>query len=810
MKTNLSPIAITAIVILLLPWLLASGQEKISESVEVVNVEIVARVFANGRSLGGLKKEDFVLYENGVKTDINGFREVRQRMKAIPPPQPESESEAPALRPGRLFILYFWLFEPQVQWAEALDHFFSQVWRPGDRVILAYGDEKFDFQDSPGRDAAMSSFTKRFNEHLIGQRHRRERMIAELELTGQDFTDRLKQVQLKEAASGHLAACFMDLRARYLSYLTEFRWQYLNANEAKLASFVESLRGIDAEKWVLVFSQREAPPMYRPDGKLAETAGKFGLAGEMGELFTEAERRFRTPRDLPSYIARFRSGVISARATFHLLLLDSKEKNNLNSEYVTRLEGTSNWEALCRDMSRDSGGTVVDSGDLRQAMEQVAEKEDIHYVMTFAPAEGGDAGRRLKLEVNQPGMRVVFADRIKVRETFPLSIGAVRFREPVLELDLAGYQLLYANERLAGRVALEILARGPGDGVMEWNRELDLTGERVTVSLRLGLPAPGRYNLNVGLTDLNSGRRARAEEEIEVSAGAPATVAATARGRAPAHSASGLRLLDALEKAGHYCEKLKRSAFRFVCDEQVQEALLVRDPMRRGLDRQINRWVYDYQIVGREQTLHEKRTLLRENARTTREEDAAPKTRVVSLYGFFMPVTFLARENRDKFDYRLSGDEKIGKRRCLVVEATPRQGDPDVQGATRLWIDRWDGSVLKIELATPAIRGIEALRDTARRMGARLEVRDLHWYGVEKGGVRFPSATLFRELYKFDKSPAFRDTYRWTREGDVYRVPGSRPPVITREYHELELSRIDIEYKNYRFFEVSTELEIRE
>ncbi len=803
----------------LMAFISLPAQEPINESVQVVNIEVIARVFAKGRAVGGLKKEEFTLLEDGKPVPINGFWEERQRMREKPVAA-TAPAIAAAARPGRLFVLYFWIYEPEVRWAEALDYFFSEIWRPGDRVLLCYGDKSVEIRDAARRDAGIAEFVRGFNGYLRAQVLERERLVRELDAiaedyetacggpppggTGSDLTMN-PDTERNSAASMKSLADFNSLRMRYKSYLTQLRWAYLNVNEAPVLRFADSLRGIDAEKWVLVFSQREALPAFRPDGKVARLAVATGVAKEAKALFEDAERQFRMPLELQPYIQTFRSQAITARATFHLLLLSSKRSDDLGSDTVARVQGTSNWEVVCRDFSRDTGGEVADADRMRKALERVAAKEDVRYMLTYVPGTG-DEERRLTLKVNRPGMQIVYARRARVAEEFPLSVDSVRFSAPYLEVDLSGYRRTFDGGALAGRVELSVATRDEKGGEQRWKSELRLLPERATISLQLRPAMGGRQHLIVKARDASTGKQARLESTIEATPPAAEQTRAEARKRKlPAPMT--VQFLDALARAGAYCEKLKASAFRFVCDEHVQEARLERNPLSRNTQRLLNSWIYDYQITGAGQRISEQRTLLNENGHAMRAENAAPRTRIATLYGVLLPITYLAGENRSRYDYAAAEGERVGGRDCVVVDATPKPGNGG-EGGARLWIDREDGSVLKIELETSAVKGFEALRDTATRMGARLEIRDVHEYGTVKEGLRFPSKTLFRELYVFDRNaPAFK-AESYDALGEFATPKGSS--ISAHSNREMELTRIDIDYRNYRFFEVKTILEIRE
>jgi hypothetical protein len=69
-------------------------QEQQQEYVQVVNVEMILRVLKDGSPVGGLKKNDFALYEDGEKSEINGFFEIHRRIA----PADKSQQQPPMSR----------------------------------------------------------------------------------------------------------------------------------------------------------------------------------------------------------------------------------------------------------------------------------------------------------------------------------------------------------------------------------------------------------------------------------------------------------------------------------------------------------------------------------------------------------------------------------------------------------------------------------------------------------------------------------------------------------------------------------------
>ena len=85
---------------------LFTQQEIEREYVQVLNIEMLVRVMKDGRPLAGLKKEEFSLFENGRKQDVNGFIEVH---RSITPTETKAEAKVEEKKesPGRLFPALF-------------------------------------------------------------------------------------------------------------------------------------------------------------------------------------------------------------------------------------------------------------------------------------------------------------------------------------------------------------------------------------------------------------------------------------------------------------------------------------------------------------------------------------------------------------------------------------------------------------------------------------------------------------------------------------------------------------------------------
>ena len=216
-----------------------------------------------------------------------------------------------------------------------------------------------------------------------------------------------------------------------------------------------------------------------------------------------------------------------------------------------------------------------------------------------------------------------------------------------------------------------------------------------------------------------------------------------------------------LKRCAEYCERLSNSALHFVCIETIEEDLYHGLSGRptvstsggaisvRGGAQQIefNKYVYDYQLIKKSEKIEESRTLLKENGKKKHEENAPLKTkRFYSKRSVYGPVGFLGKEQQNKFAYKIIEEQTIKKRKTYVIEVIPKiniEGNPNFG---KVWVDKEDFSVLKIEIKQESLAGFEKLQQESKEQKMSPHITTTHDYFIEKNGIRFPSKTVCTEL----------------------------------------------------------------
>ncbi|MCU0237606.1 MAG: hypothetical protein MUC72_11055 [Acidobacteria bacterium] len=778
MKKTVAGAAVFAILVLF-NGLFFAQQEIEREYVQVLNIEMLVRVMKDGRPLAGLKKGDFTLLENGRKQDINGFVEVHRSIApAAAKEKPLAEQKQP---PGRLFLLFFWISESSLRADEALDYFFKDIYRENDRVILADQRRFLEIKNAAEKEKTVAEFKAGVAElsRDLGWEKKRFRMQIEANL--QDYIDCLK-MQRKDGASPRCDPNMVIVR--YEQQLREYRLQQQKPNVERLEAMIRALEAVDADKWALVFFQHDALPLFDTERM---KSGNISFGGVIDTL-EKLNRDILLPLEHLPIADALRTRFIQANTQFHLLLLDSRQapvssEADTRFNFINPLPVFSNWEETFRQITAATGGEIMDGNRMKEALVEVANREDVYYVLTYAPADGESRERRIDLRVKGEGVKVIHGRRVEMENLPQVKLATIEPAPGKVRLELRDLYMIGQGEQRSGLVRVTLSAAGAGEKpqIMVQDMEVATTGG---IEIPIKDLEPGRYQLAVRVVDSLTGLEAQDESVLDI----PGQ-------EMPAEMTALLKL------AADYSERLRHAAFRFICRETVNEDVLVRDVMDRSSHKRVRTsWLYDYQVVVRDGKVTEDRVLLRKNKTKKRVENAALETRFRSLYSAFLPATLFAADKQPAFFYRLEKHEKMYGRPVARLAVTPRPGHEET-GAGTAWVDEETGAVLKIDLAQRAIKGIEAMEQRAKQSGARLLVSDVHYYGIERDGVWLPSSTTISEYYVISVSEV-RDASRLAERG-TWSPPARM--LSSSGKRQIELSRTWVEYADFKFFVVDVQ-----
>ena len=239
------------------------------------------------------------------------------------------------------------------------------------------------------------------------------------------------------------------------------------------------------------------------------------------------------------------------------------------------------------------------------------------------------------------------------------------------------------------------------------------------------------------------------------------------RSGAPAQQSpeSGERLAQLLGRAKAYCLKLERAALDFTCIEKIEEKtyrLPELDPDavldnfgRVGYSYSVPRmayyarnYVYDYQFVRKGDRRIERRTLIEEDGRKKKEDDATLATQNIRVQNaLFGPVGLVGDVAQARHDYKIVGEERLDGRKVLVIESFPRLSPDRLHCFGRIWVREDDGCAVKISWDQTSVGNFEIIQAKARELDASPQLTSITEYGLEKNGLRFPSKDTTEEAY---------------------------------------------------------------
>ncbi len=219
-----------------------------------------------------------------------------------------------------------------------------------------------------------------------------------------------------------------------------------------------------------------------------------------------------------------------------------------------------------------------------------------------------------------------------------------------------------------------------------------------------------------------------------------------------------------LEKCAEYCERVKSIAMFYVCQEEIKDKTnfyRTTDTLRTtpygiteivpGKSLKLKRtrkssYLYNYQLINKEEELQEQRTLLKKNNRKKNIKNAELEIRFNAKYLVYGPVGFLSQYWQNFFSYKIIGQESLGEIQATIIRATPKPNNKDNWNFAKIWINERDRSILQIEWGSGSIDDFGGKNIASMSGDFRTDTIVRATYLIEKNGVRFPSRQLIQEF----------------------------------------------------------------
>ncbi len=384
-----------------------SAQEKehepIVEEVTVTNVEVPVRVLYKGTPVTDLTKDDFTIYENKKKMNINGFFQKRKTVKVTGTTEVIRESKP--VKP-RTFVLVFSITDFNEHLVKAVDHLFENILRTNDRLLLLANDKTLEYPNLEKKEAIKSQLMAELKEQSQRARHRLLKYINQVEthLNMQDFKEAIglsggggQKKDLKDRIQPIVS--FLE---RYLITWIDYRNKYLTPRVDRFYYFSRYLEGLKGDKWVFSFYQFDLFPKICMTSQIMDRlrllasnliesreAGASSIGKRMNTFLNQLLVELNVNKTFP--VEEVSKLFYKVDATFHSFFIKSLMKSGLDDlEYQ---EVASDIERTLKEITDITGGQNITSNNLVESIETVSELEDVYYILTYAPKDPKKAGK---------------------------------------------------------------------------------------------------------------------------------------------------------------------------------------------------------------------------------------------------------------------------------------------------------------------------------------------------------------------------------------------------------------------------------
>lgn len=460
------------LIFLLFFSLFTQEQKKITETVHVRNIEIPVRVFKGTQLVGGLKKKDFILYVNGKKKKINGFFEIRKKLEVNTPNIPSQEIKN--IKRPRFFTLIFNINDYHQELKSLIEFFLTNIIRPNDRIMAITNHYIFP-------EWVVESPEKTKNEIIDIIKKERKRVKFEMlrfqsELKAE--ASLLKSRMADKEGQDNPDMIFRHFFLIYQFVLEDIKNNCLNLPLEEYVKIAEYMRAQEGDKWVLNFYQIGHLPLLDSFGQVSKILTSLmdtttGGGGSLRFSSDNAGNLAKAAKNVKSvyfdFLQQLRQvdhiliediskSFLNSGATFHTLLL--KPINPGFSDDFKYEPVNTDSESILRSLSRMTGGSITRSNRMNDFINDITEKEDIIYYLTFIPGLSKKKYLNVKIKVKDGEYTISYDDHKRLN----------MYKRVMKELDLNKSDLeiksiSYNNDHLTVKLSNIIMADYEGKRV---------------------------------------------------------------------------------------------------------------------------------------------------------------------------------------------------------------------------------------------------------------------------------------------------------------------------------------------------------
>lgn len=528
-----------------------SKQKRLLEEVQVTNALVTVRVFHKGKPVDNLQKNHFKIFENGKLRNVNSAYMKRKQLKTGPRGQNAPGTE---VRLPRLFVLVFNISDYRLNIFPAVQRFFNEIVRPGDRLIVM--SNRFFLKDHKIYDPAAEK--RRIIKIIEIEMKYAKGTVNEIEKTVNSFIDEYNDlIAIKNARAaletgtannsqqsqnnsaqpddsdpdGLEQTAIKQFVAKYCTYVVEVKNSFLKIPLQDYIELAEYLKEQKLEKWVLNFYQIPRFPQPDFNTDFERKIRQYGHSMDVLNALVESQ-------NLP--INAISRAFVNSGATFNTVLMKYQGEafENLASQ-MSYSPLSNDSESILRRISKLTGGTVMRTNNLDSFYEKVSAKEDIYYVLAYNTQKSNAGKKKVRVQVwdnTQRNYKVLYDNKKRTRayrKAEKKIMAAKQDENPVIRLNHVIYgggilRLMVSNYKMNRqvppnntappgnfRVRLQILNQR--SRVVSYKEKAIETAEnQVFVGIKLNELTAGHYDAIVMVEDILTGEQDLAIQEVVI------------------------------------------------------------------------------------------------------------------------------------------------------------------------------------------------------------------------------------------------------------------------------------------------------
>ena len=379
--------------------------------VRVTNVDVIV-TGRDGKPITGLKKEDFEIFENGVKKEISNFLELRGgpaaalTSEAMPRPDVAASEQDIRRRDITIFIDNS-AIQPfrRNEVLGQLDAFVRQNVRGGDTVAIASWMNSLKIELEPTSDpAAVEGVIARLKSHSN---------LDTLSASREGFYQRIAAIRRAYADQGELPPwdeAINEARALAMQITHE-----MNRRQSALQSVIAWRRGVDGRKvLVLVTSEFDEYPAYQEFAFLDSIKDQFTNPSGLAIVPMSEAREY----ELRSLVNDIVTTANSAGVTLYPIDTAGKDAGVRNRDITSTrvMTAQSPTPQTLRAIAADTGGMAMSGSDnWKLAFDTISNDIQTYYSIGYR-SEGERKDQMKNIDVKLKGKKFAVRTRRAVIE----------------------------------------------------------------------------------------------------------------------------------------------------------------------------------------------------------------------------------------------------------------------------------------------------------------------------------------------------------------------------------------------------------